>query len=139
MWNQAKVTVADGSEVGTVIVKGNMNTTKYGLTIKAGASVDVIDLSAITNKTKVNITIEDGTLTFTATALVDGTITMSVTTMVGSSASQNVTVGSDISLSIPFNYNPDSYLGSYLVGYIHIQLTGSNGDVYQRREIQIGG
>jgi len=60
MWNQAKVTVADGSEVGTVIVKGNMNTAKYGLTIKAGASVDVIDLSAITNKTKVNITIEDG-------------------------------------------------------------------------------
>jgi len=89
--------------------------------------------------TNENITIEDGTLTFTATALVDGTITMSVTTMVGSSASQNVTVGSDISLSIPFNYNPDSYLGSYLVGYIHIQLTGSNGDVYQRREIQIGG
>ena len=30
------------------------------LCIKAGASVDVIDLSAITNKTKVNITIEDG-------------------------------------------------------------------------------
>ena len=60
MWNQAKVTVADGSEVGTVIVKGNMNTTKYGLTIEAGANVGNIDLSAITNKAKINITIEDG-------------------------------------------------------------------------------
>ena len=60
MWNQAKVTVADGSEVKTVIVRGNMNTSKYGLTIEAGATVGAIDLSAITNKTKINITIEDG-------------------------------------------------------------------------------
>lgn len=60
MWNQAKVTVADGSDVETVIVRGNMNTSKYGLTIKAGTTVGAIDLSAITNKTKINITIEDG-------------------------------------------------------------------------------
>ena len=60
MWNQAKVTVADGSDVETVIVRGNMNTSKYGLTIEAGATVGAIDLSAITNKTKINITIEDG-------------------------------------------------------------------------------
>ena len=60
MWNQAKVTVAAGTEVDTIVVRGNMNTTKYGLTIKAGATVDVIDLSAITNKAKINITIEDG-------------------------------------------------------------------------------
>ena len=60
MWNQSKVTVADGSDVETVIVRGNMNTSKYGLTIKAGATVGAIDLSAITNKTKINITIEDG-------------------------------------------------------------------------------
>jgi len=60
MWNQAKVTVADGTEVDTVVVLGNMNTTKYGLTIKAGATVGAIDLSGITNKAKINITIEDG-------------------------------------------------------------------------------
>jgi len=60
MWNQAKVTIAAGSEVDTIVVRGNMNTTKYGLVIQAGAAVDVIDLSAITNKTKINITIEDG-------------------------------------------------------------------------------
>ena len=60
MWNQAKVTVADGTDVDTIIVRGNMNTTKYGLTIEAGANVGSIDLSAITNKTRINITIEDG-------------------------------------------------------------------------------
>lgn len=60
MWNQAKVTVAAGSEVEKIVVRGNMNTTKYGLTIKAGATVDVIDLSAITDKSRVNITIEEG-------------------------------------------------------------------------------
>ena len=62
MWNQAKVTVADGSEVETVIILGNMNTTKpqYCLTIEAGATVGSIDLSNITNKAKINITIEDG-------------------------------------------------------------------------------
>jgi len=60
IWNQAKLTVDAGSEVDTIIVRGNMNTTKYGLTVKAGASVGAIDLSAITNKAKINITIEDG-------------------------------------------------------------------------------
>ena len=60
MWNQAKVTVADGTEVDTVVVRGNMNTTKYGLTIEAGATVGAIDLSGITDKAKINITIEDG-------------------------------------------------------------------------------
>ncbi len=60
MWNQAKVTVADGSEVDTIVIRGNMNTSKYGLTIEAGATVGEIDLSAIATKTKVNITIEDG-------------------------------------------------------------------------------
>ena len=60
MWNQAKVTVAAGSEVDKIVVRGNMNATKYGLTIKAGATVDNIDLSNITDKAKVNITIEDG-------------------------------------------------------------------------------
>ena len=60
MWNQAKVTVADDTTVDTIVVRGNMNTTKYGLTIKAGATVGAIDLSAITNKAKINITIEAG-------------------------------------------------------------------------------
>ncbi len=60
VWNQAKLTVADGTEVDTIVIRGNMNTTKYGVTIKAGATVDTIDLSAITNKSRVNFTIEDG-------------------------------------------------------------------------------
>ncbi len=60
MWNQAKVTVAAGTEVETIVVRGNMNPTKYGLTVEAGATVGAIDLSAITNKAKINITIEDG-------------------------------------------------------------------------------
>lgn len=60
MWNQAKVTVANGSSVDTVVVRGNMNLSTSALVVKAGASVDVIDLSAITNKDKVSITIEDG-------------------------------------------------------------------------------
>ena len=60
MWNQAKVTIADGTEVDTIVVRGNMNTSKYGLTVKAGATVGAIDLSALTNKTRINITIKDG-------------------------------------------------------------------------------
>ena len=60
MWNQAKVTVADGSEIGTIVIRGDMNATKYGLVVEAGATVGTIDLSAITNVAKVNITIEDG-------------------------------------------------------------------------------
>ena len=60
LWNQAKLTIADGSEVDTVIIRGNMNTNNYGLIVKAGATVDTIDLSNITNKAKVNITIEAG-------------------------------------------------------------------------------
>ena len=59
-WNQAKVTVGSGSEVETIVIRGNMNTTKYGVTIKSGATVGSIDLSAITNKAKVNFNIEDG-------------------------------------------------------------------------------
>jgi hypothetical protein len=60
MWNQAKVTVAAGTEVETIVVRGNMNTTKYGLTVEAGATVGAIDLSAITNKAKININIDNG-------------------------------------------------------------------------------
>lgn len=60
VWNQAKLTVADGTEVDSIVILGNMNTTKYGVTIKAGATVGVIDLSGITDKAKVNFTIEDG-------------------------------------------------------------------------------
>ena len=60
MWNQAKVTVADGTTVDSILVAGNMNTTKYGLTVKAGANVGAIDLTKITNVDRINITIEDG-------------------------------------------------------------------------------
>ncbi len=60
IWNQAELIVGDKTELEKLIVRGNMNTTKYGVTIKAGAKVGAIDLSAITNKTKINFTIEDG-------------------------------------------------------------------------------
>ena len=60
MWNQAKVTVADGTKVDRIVIRGNMNTTKYGLVIQAGAKVGVIDLSNIETSTRVNITIEEG-------------------------------------------------------------------------------
>ena len=60
MWNQAKVTIAEKTTVETIVVRGNMNKTKYGLMVKSGATVETIDLSAITDRTKVNITIEDG-------------------------------------------------------------------------------
>ena len=60
MWNQAEVTIAEQTEVEKIVIRGNMNTTKYGLKIKAGTTVGTIDLSAITNKAKVNITIESG-------------------------------------------------------------------------------
>ena len=60
MWNQAKVTVADGTVVDSINILGNMNTTKYGLTVKAGATVNTIDLSNINDPNGVNITIEDG-------------------------------------------------------------------------------
>lgn len=59
MWNQAQVTLNDGADVDTVVVRGNMNPSKYGLHINAGAKVGAIDLSAITNPAKINITIAD--------------------------------------------------------------------------------
>ncbi|MBQ2857901.1 MAG: hypothetical protein IJE78_12420, partial [Bacteroidaceae bacterium] len=60
IWNQAGLIVDENTEIETLVVRGNMNTSKYGVTIKSGTKVEIIDLSAITNKTKVNFTIEDG-------------------------------------------------------------------------------
>ena len=60
MWNQAKVTVGTGTEIDTIIIRGNMNTSKYGLTVVEGAVVESIDLTAIADSSRVNITIEDG-------------------------------------------------------------------------------
>ena len=60
MWNQAEVTVASGTEVESIVIRGNMNTTKYGLKVEAGAIVDAIDLSNIDKVAKVNITIAEG-------------------------------------------------------------------------------
>ena len=60
IWNQAEVVIENGAEVESLVVRGDMNTKKYGVTIKAGTTVDIIDLSAITNNQKVNITIEAG-------------------------------------------------------------------------------
>ena len=60
MWNQAEVVVADGSEVDTIVIRGNMNTRKYGLKIEAGASVGAIDLTEVAKADRVNITIAQG-------------------------------------------------------------------------------
>ncbi len=60
VWNQAQLTVGDGTKVESIIVRGNMNTSKYGVLIKSGATVETIDLSNITTKSRVNITIENG-------------------------------------------------------------------------------
>jgi len=60
MWNQAKVTVANGTTVDSIVVKGNMNPPKYGLTVEAGANVGVIDLTNITDANRINITIKAG-------------------------------------------------------------------------------
>jgi len=60
IWNQAGLIVDESTEIQTLVVRGNMNTSKYGVTIKSGTKVEIIDLSAITNKTKVNFTIEEG-------------------------------------------------------------------------------
>lgn len=60
IWNQAEAVIENAAEVESLIVRGDMNTTKYGVTIKAGTTVGTIDLSAITNNQKVNITIEAG-------------------------------------------------------------------------------
>ena len=60
MWNQAEVTINENTKVKTIVIRGNMNASKYGLKINAGATVGTIDLSAITSKARVNITIESG-------------------------------------------------------------------------------
>ena len=60
LWNQAALVVDKGAKVEKIVVRGNMNTSKWGITIKSGTTVNSIDLSAITTKTKVNITIETG-------------------------------------------------------------------------------
>ncbi len=62
MWNQAKVTVADGSEVSTIVIRGNMNNNNANnwLVINDGATVGTIDLSEITDVNRVKIEIEDG-------------------------------------------------------------------------------
>lgn len=61
-WNQAALVVENGAEVEKIVVKGNMNLNKpeWCITIKAGTTVGIIDLSAITTKSKVNIAIETG-------------------------------------------------------------------------------
>lgn len=61
-WNQAALIIENGAKVEKIVVRGNMNTTKpeWSITIKTGTTVDTIDLSAITDNQRVNITIESG-------------------------------------------------------------------------------
>ncbi len=116
MWNQAKVTVADGSEVGTIEVRGNMNTTKYGLVIESGAKVGVIDLRAITDLTRVNITVEDGatvgeiilpaSAAGKAAAVIDGKVQILDAASVNSSEEFKNAVSADI-MNIVVELNSD--------------------------------
>ena len=78
---------------------------------------------------------DNGKITFTGIATVDGTVTMSLSNMVNSSQTVSVSKGSSFSISIPFDI--DAYLGSIvgsIGGSVYVQLTASNGDVYERLE-----
>lgn len=62
-WAKAKLTLND-TTVDTIVVRANMNTSSScGIYVGAGSRVGTIDLSAVTNSGKVNITIaEDGSV-----------------------------------------------------------------------------
>lgn len=59
MWNKAQINISN-STVDNIILRGNMNTGLTGITVKAGATVNVIDLTNVTNSSKVVINIEEG-------------------------------------------------------------------------------
>lgn len=61
-WNQAALIVNDGSVVDNLVLLGNMNNNNANnyIHINAGSEVKVIDLSKITDKKRVKITIEPG-------------------------------------------------------------------------------
>ena len=61
-WNQAALIVNDGSVVDNLVLLGNMNNNNVNnyIHINAGSEVKVIDLSKITDKKRVKITIEPG-------------------------------------------------------------------------------
>ena len=63
-WAKARINVEAGTEVESIYpYYKSMNTnTKYGIVIKAGATVNVLNLSAIDANKKINITIEDGAI-----------------------------------------------------------------------------
>ncbi len=59
-WAKMKLTLV-GAEVESIRPNGDMNTNAaYGITVDADSTVGTIDLSNIANKSKINITIEDG-------------------------------------------------------------------------------
>ena len=62
MWNQAKVTVNAGTEIDEIIILGNMNNNNINnwLNINAGATVNAIDLTKITDVNRVKINIKNG-------------------------------------------------------------------------------
>ncbi len=61
-WNQAALIVNNGSVVDNLVLLGNMNNNNANnyIHINAGSEVKVIDLSKITDKKRVKITIEPG-------------------------------------------------------------------------------
>jgi len=60
VWGKANIKL-NNAQVDSITPIGNMNTnSNYGIYINQGTTVNVIDLSNITNKAKVNITIETG-------------------------------------------------------------------------------
>ena len=59
-WAKAKLTLND-TTVDTIVVRADMNTSpNSGIYVVAGYTVGTIDLSAVTNSSKVNITIAEG-------------------------------------------------------------------------------
>ncbi|MBR6660542.1 MAG: hypothetical protein IKL26_01605, partial [Bacteroidales bacterium] len=61
-WNQAALIVNDKAVIEKLVIRGNMNNNNANnyIKINSGAEVKVIDLSNITDKNRVKITIEDG-------------------------------------------------------------------------------
>lgn len=88
-----------------------------------------------------DVTISNGQIIVTGIANVNGTINSSIPTMFGSSQSTTVTKGEVF--NIVFDYDIDAFLDSAIgqvigAGTLQVQLTASNGDVYERLEVNLG-
>ena len=60
VWKRSNLTIDQNAQIDCIALNSNYNEKGYGIVIKSGVTVNTIDLSSITNKTQVVITIEDG-------------------------------------------------------------------------------